>query len=134
MITTLYVDGGVMASITNNLTELLAMIYGLEKLPADFKGTICSDSQITLGRVFWGWQWSNIPGWMHQRFQVARGRLQNFGLITPLQLDGHPTEAQLEARIGKRGNPVSIHNVWCDRACGEAGQNYLQMLEMELAR
>ena len=118
-----------MPGITNNLTEMLALIRGLEQLPVDFKGTVCSDSQITLGRVFWGWKWSNIPGWMHRRFQAARKRLVNFEQITVVQLDGHPTVAQLGAKIGKRGNPVSKHNVWCDRACGEAAQNYLRMME-----
>lgn len=28
-----------------------------------------------LGRVFMGWQWSNIPSWLHQRYQEARQRL-----------------------------------------------------------
>jgi len=121
-------------AVTNNLTGMLALIYGLERLPVDFRGMVCSDSQITRGRVFWGWKWNGVPGWVHRRFQAARKRLVNFLLITPVQLDGHPTVAQLESRIGKRGNPVSVHNVWCDRACGEAGQNYLKMLEVEIAR
>ena len=166
MITTLYVDGGVighnpsgiggtwawclvdnsdvriasgsgyvtpaqaaMPGITNNFTEMLALIYGLERLPVGFKGTVCSDSEITLGRAFWGWQWNGIPDWMHRRYQAARKRLPNYDSLTPLLLDGHPTAQQLADKIGKRGHPVSIHNVWCDRACGEAGQQYLQMME-----
>lgn len=166
MITTLYVDGGVIASnpsiiggtwawclvdntdiriasgsghvtpaqaampqITNNFTEMLALIYGLERLPMGFQGVVCSDSAITLGRAFSGWSWKGIPEWMHRRYQIARKRLVHYDAITPMQLDGHPTKEQLTAKIGKRGQLVSIHNVWCDQACTEAGQRYLKMME-----
>lgn len=61
--------------ITNNQTEMLALIAGLEQLPVDFQGTIYSDSNVTLGRAFIGWKWTNIPLWMHKRYQKVRARL-----------------------------------------------------------
>lgn len=109
-------------AITNNLTEMLALLEGLKQLPADWTGTIYSDSQVTLGRVFEGWKWSNIPPWMHRLFQAQRARLVNWSAISYALLDGHPTSAQLAAGVGKRGHPVSEHNVWCDKACGEAAR------------
>lgn len=126
--------------VTNNQTEMLALLKGLAKLPDDFKGTICSDSAVTLGRAFSGWKWKNIPEWMHRMFREQRARLINWDQIQYVLLDGHPTKLQLQAGIGKRGHPVSEHNVWCDRACHEAadlymttiGNNIPSTLELEL--
>lgn len=111
--------------ITNNLTEMYALIRGLELLPNQWTGTIYSDSQVTLGRAFLGWKWHNIPLWLHHDYQAQRARLVCWNEFTHVLLDGHPTGAQLAAGIGKRGHPVSIHNVWCDDACGQAATDYL---------
>jgi ribonuclease HI len=112
--------------VTNNQTELLALLYGLDHLPADFAGTVLSDSNNSLGRLFSGWKWNNIPPWMHARYQLARKRLANWDQIAHVLLDGHPTKAQLAAGIGKRGHPVSIYNVQCDKLCGEAAEKFLR--------
>lgn len=112
--------------VTNNQTEMLALLMGLRYLPDDFKGTVYSDSMVTLGRAFLGWKWTRVPGWMHRFYRDQRRRLINWDQIKWVLLDGHPTKAQLAAGIGKRGHPVSEHNVWCDRACTEAGQRFLE--------
>jgi len=109
-------------AITNNLTEMLALVIGFEELPGDWIGTVCSDSQVTLGRAFMGWRWKNVPMWLVHRFQEQRARLVHYEQIKFILLDGHPTKAQLLSGVGKRGHPVSEHNVWCDEACGENGQ------------
>lgn len=111
--------------VTNNQTEMLALLKGLAKLPADFTGTIYSDSAVTLGRVFSGFKWKNVPGWMHRIYRQQRARLVNWDRIQYVLLDGHPTKAQLQAGIGKRGHPVSEHNVWCDDACKRAGEVFM---------
>lgn len=116
-------------AVTNNLTEMLALIKGLESLPADWRGTVLSDSQITLGRAFLGWKWNNIPLWAHHRFQVVRARLVHFDAFDHVLLAGHPTRAQLAAGIGRHGYPVSVHNVWCDQACGKAGEDALEAMQ-----
>jgi len=116
-------------AVTNNLTEMLAVIKGLEALPVDWCGTVLSDSQITLGRLFLGWKWNNIPAWAHHRFQAVRARLVHFDKFEHVLLAGHPTRAQLAAGIGRHGYPVSIHNVWCDQACGKAGEDALQAMQ-----
>jgi len=111
-------------SITNNLTEMLALVRGLEALPTDWVGTVYSDSQITLGRAFEGWKWNGIPDWLHHDYQDARKHLLHWDQINHILLSGHPTRAQLAAGIGKNGRPVSIHNVWCDKACSEMAKTY----------
>lgn len=115
------------ALVTNNLTELYAVVGGLLALPADWSGVVASDSQITLGRLFWGWALAGIPEWLQNDMDKARRRL-GWANCAPVLLDGHPTRAQLATGIGKRGNRVSEHNVWCDKACGEQARAFLAAL------
>lgn len=103
-------------AITNNLTELLAIVNGREALPYAWSGTICSDSWVSLQRVFLAAKLKNVPPWLIDRLQ----KLQRDGWFSGCRwqlLDGHPTKAQLAAGVGKRGAPVSIHNVFCDQEC-----------------
>jgi ribonuclease HI len=110
-------------AVTNNYTEMLALVNGLAALPAGWSGTVYSDSNITLGRLFRGWKWTGIPKWLIERAELA---LKNLDLpnVKAVLLDGHPTKAQLAAGVGKRGNPVSEHNVWCDKECGRQADKY----------
>lgn len=110
--------------ITNNLTEMLAIIAALPHISPDADVHIFSDSQITLGRLFQGWKWKNIPLWLHARYQAQRQRLPKFHSYQYTLLSGHPTQAHLATGIGKRGYPVSIHNAWCDHACTQAAKSY----------
>ena len=103
-------------TVSNNHTELLALVLGLEALPAGWAGTVCSDSWVSLQRVFLAAKLANVPPWLVERLQT----LQKSGALkqmTYILLDGHPTRAELAAGIGKRGHGVSIHNVWCDQQC-----------------
>ncbi len=104
-------------TVSNNHTELLALVLGLEALPAGWTGTVYSDSWVSLQRVFLAAKLANVPPWLVERLQT----LQKSGALKQMAytlLDGHPTRAELAAGIGKRGHPVSIHNVWCDQQCG----------------
>lgn len=117
--------------VTNNLTEFYAVAYALQALPNGWSGTLYSDSQITLGRFFWGWKITGIPLDFVSFAMKAKARL---GVVTGVLLDGHPTQAQLAAGIGKRGNPCSKHNVWCDKACGAQAVKYLQNHNVAVAQ
>jgi len=139
-----YIDGAFVLTarenggpVTNNQTEMMAVLSALELVPDDWAGSLYSDSQVTLGRVFMGWKWANVPQFMHAKYKDLRARLTRFEDIKWFLLDGHPTKAQLQAGKGKRGGPVSEHNVWCDQACTEAGEKYLadyeQMNPLSLA-
>lgn len=111
--------------ISNNVTEMLAVVAALKHLDPHADVHIFSDSMITLGRLFLGWKWTGIPAWLHRRYQAERQRLPRFHLYRHTLLDGHPTQAHLAAGVGKRGHPVSRHNAWCDYACGKAAKVYL---------
>lgn len=108
-------------AVTNNLTELLALVYGLERLPAGWTGTVCSDSWVSLLRVYEAAKLRNVPRWLVERLQALQrsGRLADMKYVL---LDGHPTKAELAAGRGKRGHPVSEHNVWCDAECNRRAQ------------
>lgn len=113
--------------VTNNQTEMLALLRGLEALPDLWQGTILTDSQITLMRIFHEASWANIPIWMHKLWQRQRMRLIHFTAFDYVLLDGHPTRAHLKVGIGKRGHPVSEHNLWCDKACTTQAKNFLKV-------
>lgn len=107
--------------ITNNVTEMFALLRGFKELPDGWSGTVYSDSKITLGRVFghyadrglpYGWQWA------------AWDEVRRLGKVTAVLLDGHPTKAQLAVGKGKRGGPVSEWNVFCDRECARLAKEF----------
>jgi len=116
--------------VTNNQSEMYAMLMGLLALPHEYHGKVFSDSLITIGRVSMGWKWKNIPDWGHDLYYQARKHIPGFNEIKFIHLDGHPTKAQLEAGRGKRGNIVSKWNVWCDERCTSEGQQYIGGLEV----
>lgn len=119
-----------MPVITNNLTEMLALLGGLRMLHSEVVDvTIYSDSQITLGRAFNGWKWNNMPRQVHYYYQQARERLTNFQNFKYVLLSGHPTKKELEAGVSKEGRPVSPHNVWCDEECQRLAREHMKMLE-----
>lgn len=114
--------------VSNNHTEQIAICKALEAMPEGWSGTVCSDSQIALGRVFKGWSEKNLPRNISERSSRAVARL---GRIETVLLQGHPTKADLAAGIGKKRNlPVSIHNVWCDKECTRQAEEYLKTLEL----
>lgn len=116
-------QAGVM-TITNNLTELYAILEARENLPYAWCGTIYSDSWVSLQRVFLGARLKNVPPWLVERLQ----RLQRDGWFARCSwqlLDGHPTRAQLAAGVGKRGRQVSKWNVWCDEECGKQARAFV---------
>jgi ribonuclease HI len=114
-----------LACVTNNNAELWAMICGLEALPAGWTGTVFCDSMVTIGRMFYGWRMVNVPVSLQKRADVVLTRL---GRVKPVLLDGHPTQQHLQQARGKNGHPVSIHNVFCDRACTEQAVRYRERM------
>lgn len=102
--------------VTNNLTELLAVVQGLTPLPPHWTGWLCTDSAITIQRLKGGFQGTSVPDWLKRRVFKLRARS-----IRPqyLLLGGHPTAAELAAgTLTRNGRPCSPHNVWCDEECG----------------
>jgi len=110
--------------IGNNQMELLAVIRGLQAMPEDWCGIICSDSQITLGRIFKKWKLNNIPKWMIAELMIEKSRLKYWNMFQSLLLCGHPTKEDLERGFGDNGNPVSTYNVLCDSMCNREAEKF----------
>lgn len=114
--------------VTNNQTELLAVIMGLKSLYKDEIAHICSDSEITLGRLFRGSPFNNIPKWMINGLYKEKARLEHFSRFTYELMDGHPTQEQLRSGKGKKGHTTSKWNVWCDQKCNQLASEYMEKL------
>jgi len=108
--------------VSNNHSEYFALIRGLRELPEGWSGKVYSDSAITLGRFFSGWANKNVPDAWEPHLRKTLARL---GKLEPQLLDGHPTRSQLAAGLGKRGNPCSSFNVWCDHRCGDEAKQFI---------
>lgn len=111
-------------TVTNNQSELFALIRGLSCLEAHVTLEICSDSNVSLGRVFRGSSFHNIPSWMVGELNGQRRRFLNWSKFSYTLMDGHPTKEHLALGIGKRGHPVSIFNKMCDDLCREQSDLY----------
>ena len=112
------------AVVGNNQCEFRALLAGLEALPDGWIGNVYTDSALTIHRFTDPERagMAGIPVDWRRRLGQTLARLG--GLFFTL-LDGHPTRAQLAAGRGKRGNPVSVHQVWCDELCTKIGREYL---------
>jgi len=103
-----------LAKVSNNLTELLAVLMGLEQMPDGWAGTLYTDSFVTLCRIRGGKKFAGIPESMRERTRVVRERL---GAFFSVLLGGHPNKAELLLGKRKDGMPVSGYNVRCDGLC-----------------
>src|SRR5690349_4524750 len=106
--------------ITNNQVEMIALLKGLEHLPADYRGQICSTNQVTLDRVFHGARWSNIPTLMHEQYKFHRSRLVHWAQIQPVRVvttDEHiqwckaESKEAADAYLTRIGESVSLFTV-----------------------
>ena len=117
-------------AITNNFTELLAAVYGLEameeeslaKLNRKWKGIVHTDSKVTLRRLTDGKRFNGIPQWL----RLLALDLRRDRKWTPVLIGGHPTKAELRTGYRKGTKlPVSEWNAWCDEACREEAKRFL---------
>lgn len=109
--------------VTNNNSELMAILAVISQLPDGFVGRVNSDSWIALGWVFQNYKTDSIPPALLAHLDAAKERLKSLRLTWRL-LDGHPTKDQLATGRGKRGNPVSEWNARCDRVCSELAAKF----------
>jgi len=101
-------------TISNNVTELLAAVLGLEWLPGNMNVHLFTDSNVTLLRLTTGKGWKGVPEVLKARALAVRPRVASATL-----LGGHPNKKELATGVRKDGFPVSIHNVYCDKLCNE---------------
>jgi ribonuclease HI len=113
----------VLATITNNYTELYAALEALKAAPDGWAGDLLTDSQVTLYRITKDkTKWEGIPATVRAEVEAQRKRL---GAYRVHLLDGHPTKQQLACGIGKRGNMCSAWNVRCDKECTRLAKAFL---------
>lgn len=107
-------------AVSNNISELYALVRGIANLPDGWTGTIVSDSHVTLCRRVPHAKMNGVP----DKFALYARAQFNRVLDTCrfVLVDGHPTKVQLAEGIGKRGGHVSKWNQWCDHACTAAGK------------
>jgi hypothetical protein len=128
-------------AITNNYTELLAAVVAMELLPANWTGTLYTDSNVTRLRIVNAKpSMTGIPNDLQERLAHAKSRIGGAwspgqdrngatGGMCVVLLKGHPTKADLAAGEGARGEgkqslPVSKWNVLCDKLCGEEAAKF----------
>lgn len=121
----LYADLDIDTPITNNQMELFAILKGLSWFddPRVFI-EICSDSMVSLGRVFKGSSMHNIPDWMCSYLEFHRRRFFNWSQFSYTLIGGHPTRTSLKKGTNAKGQPVSRWNVLVDQLCKEEASRY----------
>ena len=108
-------------AISNNVTELAAVVFGLEALPHGLVPVHWfTDSNVTLLRMTKATcKWNGVPVELKKRALAVRNRIASATL-----LGGHPSRSELAAGVRKDGFPVSIHNVRCDELCGQQAEAF----------
>lgn len=106
------------SEITNNYTEFLAVLNGCEHLKREHPENkivyIHTDSNVT--RCRFENEKPKFEGLTQSLVDRMRQVKINSNYIFRL-LDGHPNKLQLQNGTGKRGQPVSKWNVFCDLLC-----------------
>lgn len=122
-------------NISNNITEMMAILNGLMACDPSWNLTVLSDSQIALKRIFSNWKWKHVPQQIHDMYDFQEERFggeERMKSIPFMLLQGHPTNEELKKGVGDRGYPVSKHNVWCDKQCGLESEKYLKKLSQQI--
>ncbi len=118
-------------TITNNFTELYALVMALEQVKLSlslspdisWSGKFYTDSWVTLCRVTrTKSKWKGIPDWLRERVHSLQKHFD--WKWEGVLLDGHPTPSQLASGLGKRGNPCSAWNAYCDDLCNRQKRHF----------
>jgi hypothetical protein len=113
-------------TVTNNNTELHAIVRGLQAMPHGWTGEVWTDSWVTITRIqrLARDKAEQINGETEARLLEAARALRRCGPIKLVHVKGHATVEDLKAGTysGDRGkrNPrrTSKFNAWCDEECG----------------
>lgn len=111
-------------TVENNLMETLAVLLGVEVLPDGWAGCVYTDNLNALRRITTPRKTSfNGPAQqLRERCTIARERLPK---MTGQLLCGHPTREEIARGRGKRGYPVSVHNVRANALCNETAARFI---------
>lgn len=106
--------------VSNNDSELQAVLNALEVLPFGWSGVVYTDSWVTICRIV-NEKYDTLNPFMVERIKNVKARV-TFEMVL---LGGHPNKKELRAGKKKDGRPVSILNVWCDKTCTKRAQQLL---------
>jgi ribonuclease HI len=100
--------------VTNNQTEFVAALKGLEAMSDGWDGTLYTDSRVTYDRIRRG----HAPNLFNtrRRFADAVKRLGGFQVAL---IAGHPSKDDLLRGCKENGTPVSAHNAFVDDLCSK---------------
>lgn len=117
--------------VSNNVTELLAVLEAMEALPKGWAGEILTDSMVTLRRVRRTRKQAQLHGVPESmRLRLARCK-RRLGGYTVSLLGGHPNKKEVAAGLRKDGRPCSRHNVRCDDLCRLESEKFLANFSRE---
>lgn len=106
-------------TISNNVTELYAALRALEAMDSEWRGTLYTDSMVTLQRLKGRGTQDGLPIMMKQWLEETLAK----GPIEVELVSGHPTKLEL-LRGRSRGRKVSLFNVWCDKRCTKLARQW----------
>ncbi len=111
---------------SNNLTELLAAVEGLEYIQSNYRGfvDVFTDSEVTKFRLEGSKQLKGIPLSLKKRLRKVRCVVNSVTL-----LGGHPTKIELANKVRRDGKPVSQWNVWADKRCRLLAKQFMENLD-----
>jgi ribonuclease HI len=110
-------------SVSNNVTELVAVLEGLKYVPAGWDGAVYTDSGVTRTRLLY--EDAGMVGVPETTAEAVKEMRRRLGKFTVVLLGGHPTRKELAAGVRKDGKPVSKWNVRCDESCGRLAAEFL---------
>lgn len=111
--------------VTNNFTELYAVLMALESLPFDWQGELLTDSRTTWIRLRYRAKMNGIPSEIVEWF-LDQKRIHPH--VKPVLIGGHPTQKELRDGHRADGTPVSVHNVFCDKLCRQESERFMKGL------
>jgi ribonuclease HI len=108
-------------AVSNNLTELLAVVNAIAATPPGWSGVICTDSKVTAMRITKGFipHDPSVPRWLRRKLWGLKER-RRWRVVL---VRGHPNKAELEAGWSQ-GLPVDKWNVWCDKKCNQLAKGF----------
>lgn len=110
-------------AVSNNVSEYMALLKGFEALPPGWCGNVYTDSFVTLCR-FRGFRRAKTNGLPAELVARCRAVMSRMGRLNFTLLKGHPTREDLQRGRTSKGEPVSVHNQWCDERCNEAAARF----------
>lgn len=113
-------------TVSNNVAELAAAVFGLMDMPDGWSGTLFTDSEVTLLRVRKSKvqaKLNGVPESLIELLAAQKSRLHHYEVVL---LGGHPTRLELFRGYNRDGLPVHWENFRCDKMCKDAGERFLK--------